>query len=79
MNHQQQLKLVAVHRQLADVLSQTPPHSCKNCRVLARTLARVTAIYSDILDGVVKGEIRRDFARRIASTIVDVVKAYTRS
>ncbi len=79
MNTKQQQQLIAVHRQLAGVLEKTPPHTCKNCSVLASKLATVTAIYSDILDGVLKGEIRRAFARRVLSTIVDVVKAYTRS
>jgi hypothetical protein len=79
MNLKQQQKLVAVHRQLAQALKKSPSHTCKNCKDLAGTLASVTAIYSDVLDGVIKGEIRRSFARRILSTVVDVVKAYTRS
>lgn len=78
MNLKEQQGLVAVHRQLATAL-KTPSHTCKNCKELAGILATVTALYSDILDGVLRGQMRRDFARRIFSTVLDVVKAYTRS
>ncbi len=70
--------LVAVQKQLADVIVKTPSHSCKNCKVLVGALASITGIYTDILEGVLKGEMRRDFVRRIASVTLDVVKGFTR-
>lgn len=78
MNLKEQQGLVAVHRQLAAAL-RTPSHTCKHCKELTAKLATVTAIYSDVLEGVIKGQVRREFARRVLSTVLDVVKAFTRS